>query len=125
MRVPKWNIYCDATVSILYVLMYVIFILILAPQTYTYNLLDCIYFQSLAVMFTLVFYSFYRKYKHFQWSEILVFRVAYAISITTLINQTLDTFQIVHIGNIYLVILQFIIIFLSTILCKWFTTSKH
>jgi len=125
MRVTKWNIYCDAIVSILYVLMYVVFILILAPITYEYNLLDCLYYQGLAVIFTIVFYSFYRKYKSLHWSEHLVFRVAYAISITTLINQTLDTFQIVHIGNIYLVILQFIIIFLSTILCKWFTTSKH
>lgn len=125
MRVPKWNIYCDAVVSIIYVLMYVVFILIFAPQTYEYNLLDCIYYQGLAIIFTLMFYSFYRKYKHFSWDEILVFRIAYAISITTLINQTLDTFKIVHIGNIYLVILQFIIIFLSTILCKWYITSKR
>lgn len=125
MRVPKWNIYCDAIVSIIYVLIYVVFILIFASTDYEYKLLDCLYCQGMAVMFTIMFYSFYRKYKEFHWSEHLIFRIAYAISITTLINQTLDTFKIVHIGNIYLVITQFFVILLSTFLCTWFTTLKR
>lgn len=125
MRFPKWYLYNAAIASILYVLQYVFLILVFAQQKPDYNLLDSIYYQAEGIVFALVFYSFYRLFKPLDWYEHLVFRIAFAVSIMRLLNQTLDTFQIVYIGNIYFIIFEFIFILLSTVLCKWFTTLKR
>lgn len=121
MKYPKWFLRNAAFASILYVLQYMFLVLLFAPSEFKYNVIDAIYYQAEAVMFAIVFYSFYKRFNNLPILDHLVFRIAFIISIMRLINQTLDTFQIIHIGNIYLIILEFVTLFLCTLLI----TSKH
>lgn len=132
MRFPKWYIVNVGIASVLYIMQYIVLILIFKPAKPTaYNLIDSLYYQFEAILFAIIFYSFYKVYRNQQRLDKLIIMGAFVISVERLLNQTLDTLQIVYIGNTKLIIAEFFILLATLLiyeykqfLCKWLIQLK-
>lgn len=98
--------------AVLYILQYIYLLYTASDCTYEYDIADAVYFAICSLSHILIFFALFRFIKPLHDLDRGVFGLSLGIAITRFINELLDMFQIVHIGDVRVIAVEVAVIVL-------------